>query len=75
MTADDRKWTPIGAEIDTRTDPSDAREEAMLRLLDAIDNPRCQHFSPTPWGEAQCALPLNHASRHAYDPSERGADQ
>jgi hypothetical protein len=32
--------------------------------------PRCAHVSDSPWGPAQCVLPLGHEERHAYSPSE-----
>jgi len=41
-----------------------------VRSLDAPEEPRCQHVSPSPWGPTQCALPLDHEGRHAYSPSE-----
>jgi len=39
-------------------------------LEQARDEARCQHVSPSPWGLAQCALPLDHEERHAHSPSE-----
>lgn len=44
--------------------------ETLEPLREVTDEePRCQHVSPTPWGYAQCALPLDHED-HAYSPSE-----
>jgi len=45
-------------------------EQARDEALQEDGMARCRHVSPTPWGLAQCALPLDHEERHAYSPSE-----
>lgn len=49
--------------------------EQLIFLADnhysGVEVARCQHLSPSPWGTAQCVLPLDHEERHAYSPSEK----